>query len=50
MNLYLKEFFKNFLFGGTMIGLYSLIVKFISLQLQDKLQDHYQLCLLILLF
>lgn len=30
MNLYLKEFFKNFLFGGTMIGLYSLIVKFIS--------------------
>ena len=30
MNLYVKEFFKNFLFGGTMIGLYSLVVKFIS--------------------
>ena len=30
MYSYLKEFFKNFLFGGTIIGFYSLIVKFIS--------------------
>lgn len=30
MNLYLKEFLKNFLFGGTLIGIYSLLVKFIS--------------------
>ena len=30
MNLYIKEFLKNFIFGGSLIGLYSVIVKLIS--------------------